>query len=372
MSIQLLIAQIILFLLGTLGVATASPELTKDHLGKVLLGMLITFVVARIPVSFWLRHGTKIWGMTLGLLLMVLFFGVGTETSRGTRRWLSLAGVRFQPSEWAKLALVMQLASFFSRRGIQDKLVSATLMIIATTGLILAEPDLGTGMLTFILGVTVMFAAGVHIGNVALFFFGTLALAMPLASVYLEKNPYILNRWLGHWNRQENALVGLDQVGMAHRDLELGGWWGHGPDGLRWNYFAAHTDMVVASVGFSSGLLGVTMILFAYSLIITTSLQVAQMAAKIRPLSSEVHGAMVLATGCMFMVVGQAILNLGVAVGVFPVTGVTLPLVSYGLSSIVAMSAALGIIHSCMRTVREQLPEESLRLDLVQPFEKAE
>ena len=91
----------------------------------------------------------------------------------------------------------------------------------------------------------------------------------------------------------------------------------------------------------------------------------AALAARVRPMSKEIHGATILATGCMFMIVGQAFINLAVAAGIFPVTGVPLPLVSYGFSSMLTMSVALGIIHSCIRAVREQLPEEATNPDLI-------
>jgi cell division protein FtsW len=364
MSVQLLVAQLLLISLGLMGVAAARPQLIVDHGSKALLAILVTFLVARIKPRTLLKAGTPFWGATLVLLLLVLVIGVGTETSPGTRRWLNL-GIRFQPSELAKLGLILQLASFFSRRGVQHKLLSATGMIIFTTLLVILEPDLGTSVLTFGLGIILMYAAGVRISNISGFLLSLGLVSIPFLSLYLERHPYIVERWFGHRNRDEALPQGLDQIGMAHRDLTFGGWWGHGPDGLRWDYFAAHTDMVVAAVGFSTGLLGVVMLLFAYWLIVSSALQVAQLASRIRPMTPEVHGASILAIGCMFMIVGQAFVNLAVAAGIVPVTGVPLPLVSYGFSSMLTMSVALGVIHSALRHVREQLPQENNAADLM-------
>ena len=97
------------------------------------------------------------------------------------------------------------------------------------------------------------------------------------------------------------------------------------------------------------------------TLVVSTALHVSQLATRVRPMTPDIHGATILATGAMFMVVGQAFVNLAVAAGLFPVTGVPLPLVSYGFSSMLTMSLALGVIHSAMREVRRQLPagEES-------------
>lgn len=360
MSVQLVIAQVLLMTLGLMAVAAASPELISDHASKAVLALLATFAVARMRPKTLLKLGPWVWALTLVLLLLVLAVGEGTVTSPGTRRWLSIGPIRFQPSELAKLGLVLQLASFFSRRGVQHKLISATAMIFASTGLIILEPDLGTSVLTFGLGIILMYAAGVRISNIGGLL---LALTLPgigLASAYLEKHSYIRDRWFGHQNRVsgESMAVGLDQIGMAHRDLSSGGLWGLGPDGPRYSYFAAHTDMIVATVGFSTGLLGVAMLLFAYWLIVSTALQVSQLATRIRPMTPEIHGASILATGSMFMIVGQAFVNLAVAAGIFPVTGVPLPLVSYGFSSMLTMSIALGVIHAAMREVRRHLPAQ--------------
>lgn len=357
MSVQLIIAQVMLMLLGMIGVAAARPDLIVDHGVKTVIALMVTFVVSRFSPRQFLNAGTAVWGVTLFFLILVLFVGVGAEHSAGTRRWLDFGVLRFQPSELAKLGLVLQLASFFARRGAQRKLVSATLMISVTTGLILLEPDLGTSVLTFGLGIVLMYAAGVRISNIAGFTLALGLFGLPWIASYLERHQYIIDRILGHVNRDEVLEKGLDQIGMAHRDLTLGGWWGHGPDGLRWEYFAAHTDLVVAAIGFSMGLLGVAMLLFAYWLIVGTALRVSRLATRIVPMSPDVHGASTLAIGCMFMIVGQAVTNLGVAAGILPVTGVPLPLVSYGFSSALTMSIAMGIIHSAMREIRAQLPE---------------
>jgi len=365
MSIQLVLAQVLLLTLGLIGVATATPEKILDHGGKVILALLVTFLAARLRPKAFLQVAPYFWGFTLLLLLLTLFIGEGTVTSPGTKRWLEFGPFKFQPSEVAKLGLVLMLASFFSRRGVQNKLISATLMILVTTLLVLLEPDLGTSVLTFGLGIILMYAAGVRITNITGFMFALMLIAIPFVGLYLESHPYILDRILGHRNRVETLQSGLDQIGLAHRDLKFGGWWGRGPDGERYQYFAAHTDMIVASVGYATGLLGVTMLLFAYWLIVSTALQVSQLATRVRPMTPQIHGATILATGAMFMVVGQAFVNLAVAAGFFPVTGVPLPLVSYGFSSMLTMSLALGVIHSAMREVRRHLPTTVQTPDMV-------
>ena len=357
MSLNLVLAQVILLMLGLIGVATAAPEMVPDHASKVLIALLATFALSRLRPKAFLSMGTFVWTVTLILLVLVLVFGVGTELSPGVKRWLRLPGFQFQPSEFAKLGLILQLASFFSRRGVQHKLLSATVMIGLSTVLVLLEPDLGSTVLVFALGLVLMYAAGVKLNNIGGLLLGIGLLALPFVSIYLERHPYILARFQTH-TQSDAAQVGLDQIGKAHRDLNYGGFWGQGPDGPRYPYFADHTDAVAATVGFSNGLLGVTMMIFAYWLVVSAALQVAEMASRVRPMTPQIHGASILATGAMFMVVGQAFVNLAVVAGIFPVTGVPLPLVSYGFSSMLTMSAALALIHSALREVRRHLPAE--------------
>lgn len=359
MSLNLVLAQVILLMLGLIGVATAAPDMIPDHASKVVIALIVTFVLSRLRPRAFLSMGTFVWVVTLLLLVLVKIIGVGTETSPGVQRWLDFGGpLRFQPSELAKLGLVLQLASFFSRRGVQHKLLSATVMIGLSTVLVLVEPDLGSTVLIFALGLVLMYAAGVKLNNIGGLLLGIGLMALPFVSIYLERHPYILARFQSH-TQSDAAQVGLDQIGKAHRDLNYGGFWGQGPDGPRYPYFADHTDAVAATVGFSNGLLGVTMMIFAYWLVVSAALQVAEVASRVRPMTPQIHGASILATGAMFMVVGQAFVNLAVVAGIFPVTGVPLPLVSYGFSSMLTMSAALALIHSALREVRRHLPQET-------------
>lgn len=369
MSANLLLAQVILLVLGTLAVGTADPDRLPDQAIRAVLAILLTAGLSQLQPKVFLKLATPAWLFSLLLLVLVRLIGHGTDTSPGTRRWLFNGVLQFQPSEFAKLALILMLASFFARRGVYRKLISATGMIALTTLLVLIEPDLGTTVLMFSLGIVLMYAAGVRFTNITALLFALALLALPWLSIYLERHPYIFNRLTSFLSRgddaQSVAFKGLDQIGMAHRDLSFGGIWGQGPEAPRWSYFADHTDLAIASVGFSTGLLGVTMVIFAYWLVVSTALQVGQLAARVRPMTPNLHGASIMATGAMYMIVGQAFVNLAVAAGIFPVTGVPLPLVSYGFSSMLSISIALAVIHSALREVKSALPEEEQTPELI-------
>lgn len=358
MSTTLVIAQLLLMLLGLIGVATARPDLVPDHAVKILIALVVTFLLSRLRPRAFLKMAPPFFVLSILLLILVLFIGVGGNDSP-VKRWLDFGGpFRFQPSEFAKLALALMLASFFSRRGTQNKLISATIMIFLTTGLVLLEPDLGTTILVFTLGVVLIYAAGVRLTSVmAIVFVATLG-ALPFASGYLERNPYIVDRWRGHVTAQvEERAQGATQIDLAHRDMQRGGLYGQGPDGPRYRYSADHTDLVIASVAFATGLLGVVTVIFAYWLVVQSGLSVADLAGRIRPLTPELHGASIMATGAMFLIVSQAFVNLAVAVGLLPVTGVPLPLVSYGFSSLLTKSVAFAVMHSAIREVHRHAPK---------------
>ena len=357
MSQDLVIAQLLLLLAGLIGVATSEPGMLPDHAGKVAISLVLTFLISRLRTRAFIRVAWPVYLVTIVLLILTLIIGVGTQTSPGVKRWLDFGGsVRFQPSELAKLGLILQLASFFARRGVERKLISAIGFIGLSTVFVLIEPDLGSTVLIFSLGLLLMFAAGVRFTNISGLVLIVAILCLPVMSFYLDTHPYILARLHGHTDAAKAMLTGLDQIGLAHRDLTYGGFWGQGPSGPRYSYFAAHTDMIIASVGFSTGLLGVITVLFAYCLVVKGALKVTSMAIEIRPMNQQVHGAVILASGSMFMVIAQAFVNLAVAAGIFPVTGVPLPLVSYGFSSMFTMSVAFALIHSSLREVRRHLP----------------
>lgn len=360
MSTRLLLAQLLLLILGAMAVGTATPELLPDQAWKALVALGVTLLLGRLRPSFFLQLAQPAWLFTLLLLLAVLVVGVGTETSPGTHRWLPIPGFRFQPSELAKLTLTAMLASFFARRSAHRKLLAAIAMIALTTILIAAEPDVGTTVLTFSLGLVLMYVAGVRFSSIGTLLALALLVALPFSGLYLERHPYILQRLHLHEDKAQTAQMGLDQIGKAHRDLAFGGLWGQGPDAPRYPYFADHTDLAIASVGFSTGLLGVTMALFAYWLVASTALQVARQASQIKPLTRELHGAVIMSTGAMYLIVGQACINLLVAAGRLPVTGVPLPLISYGFSSMLTVSVALAMIHSALREVHRALPSGGL------------
>ena len=348
------LAQGILAVLGMIGVATAMPGELSGHIPQTIVAFGATWVFAIMRPKGIVRIAPLLWVLSLILLALTLVIGEGGNDS-DVKRWLDIGPVRFQPSELAKLALIMQLGSAFARKGVNTKLWQSSLMIMATVGLVILEPDLGTSVLIFASGILMMFAAGVRFTSISALVLSLFLLALPFASSYLERHPYIMARFTGHVNTVQGQDTSQDsgyQVKQARKAMERGGLWGQGVDGRLPRLPAKDTDMIVASVAFATGFLGVAMLILAYWLVVFVGLGAAEMVVSAGTFRPHLHAASIMATGAMFMIVGQAFVNLCVAIGLFPVTGVPLPMVSNGGSSQLAMGIAFGLIHSALREVR--------------------
>lgn len=348
------LAQGILGVLGMIGVATAMPGELTGHIPQTLLSFLAAFIFAMLRPKGIIRVAPFLWVFSLFLLVLTLFIGVGGNDSE-VKRWLEIGPIRFQPSEIAKLTLIMQLGSAFARKGVNSKLWQSSLMIMTTTFLVLLGPDLGTSVLIFASGILMMFAAGVRFTSISALILSLFLVALPFASSYLERHPYITARFFGHVNTVQGKDTSQDsgyQIKQARKAMERGGLWGQGVDGRMPRLPAKDTDMIIASVAFATGFIGVAMVILAYWLVAYVGLGASAMVVSAGTFRPHLHAVSIMATGAMFMIVGQAFVNLCVAIGLFPVTGVPLPMVSNGGSSQLSMGIAFGLIHSALREVR--------------------
>lgn len=365
MNLNLVLAQLLLSVMGTLGVAVSAPDLIPKHILQTVLALAVTFFVARIRPTWLLKVAPFAWGMTLFLLLLTLIIGVGGNDS-AVRRWLDFGAIRFQPSEFAKLTLVLMLGNIVARKGIDTKLFGSSAIIGITSLLIVLEPDLGTTVLVFGSGIFMMYMAGVRISNITKLLTLVGLLTIPAAGIYLETHPYIKARYeafiQGIFVQDSEAIKAHQsdegyQIEMARRAMGRGGAWGLGIDEPLPSVPADHTDMIIASIGFSVGFIGFLTVVLGFWLVVHSSIVAVELLLRRAPLTPELHGACVVAAGAMFMIVAQALTNLLVAVGIVPVTGVPLPMVSYGGSSQLAVGIAFGLLHSALRLVWYDRPQ---------------
>ncbi|MGC8968566.1 MAG: FtsW/RodA/SpoVE family cell cycle protein, partial [Thermus sp.] len=340
MDPTLLLSGLLLLAFGLLGVGVAEPGLLEDHLLRVGLALLAMLGGSLLSVRFLLRHALALLLLNLLLLALVLLVGDGPM---GVRRWFDLGPFAFQPSELAKIALVLYLASFVGRKGEDYPILGPTLLVGSTVGLVLVEPDFATALFLFLLGTSLFVLAEVPWRRLIAIGLAGFLVLVPFSGAYLNRFRYVSERFSGFLSylkgeaRPEETAY---QVLQAQKAILLGGPFGQGPGGSLPHLPEAHNDMVFASVVFATGWLGGLVVLFLYGLLFLRGLSLAL----------KLGGAEgLVALGLTLYLVLQAALNIGVTLGFLPVTGVPLPLVSYGGSSLLVSGLALGLLLSLAR-----------------------
>ena len=318
------------------------------------IGVVLLMVGSRLDYHA-LRYFAPVLMLT-SLALCAAVLVVGQEVN-GARRWLGVGSLSFHPSELAKLSLAIWAAAYLARRPAPKTLGELWRPIGVTTGLfaglILLEPDLGTVIaICFVLG-AILVVSGVPLR--VLVGGGAIAFGLAMAAIWFE--PYRRARFFSFLD------PGHDPQGAGYQTLQglmgigSGGWLGTGVGQgvLKNNYLPeAHTDMIFATIGEELGLLGATLIIAAYVAFAYAGLRVALRCRD--PFGKR------LAAGLTTLVAGQALINLAAVLGLAPLTGITLPFVSYGGSSLVVSLASVGVLLNIAghgAAARAQVPDRS-------------
>jgi cell division protein FtsW len=303
-------------------------------------------LAALVVASRWsyrsLRHAAPL--LVVGSLLLLCVALVGGQNVNGASRWIDLGAASFQPSELAKLAVVVWVALYLSKRPVPVTLGELTkplgLLLAVFCALILAEPDLGT-----VIAICVMVAAMLVVAGAPLRLLGIASAivgAVVLVAIWIE--PYRRSRFFSFINPWHDSQGAGYQIVNSMIGIGSGGLFGKGLGESVEKIFylpEAHTDMIFAIIGEELGLVGVTLVIAAYAAFAWAGLRIALRCAD--PFGKA------LAVGITALVCGQAALNLAAVVGAAPLTGITLPLVSYGGTSLVVMLASVGILLNIAR-----------------------
>ena len=306
-----------------------------------LLGVALLLVASRWNYRS-LRHLAPV--LVLGSLLLLVVALAGGQSVNGARRWIQFGGATFQPSELAKLSLGVWTALFLARRPVPRTLKELTKPIGLVTAvfcaLILAEPDLGTVIALCLMVGAMLLVAGAPVrmlGSAS-----AIAGAVVLFAIWFE--PYRRTRIFSFINPWHDAQGAGFQTVQAMIGLGSGGFFGVGlGEGVQKVFYLpeAHTDMIFAIIGEELGLVGVTLVIAAYAAFAWAGLRIA--------LNCQEPFGKALAAGLTTLVCGQAALNLAAVVGIAPLTGIPLPLVSYGGTSLVVVLATVGILLNIAR-----------------------
>jgi cell division protein FtsW len=254
------------------------------------------------------------------------------------RRWFYLGPVAFQPSELAKLSLVFYLASFVGRKGHDNPILGPAILVGGTVGLVLVEPDFATALFLFTLGALLFILAGVPWRRLIAIALAGLLVISPFSGVYLKRFAYVSERFSGFLSYLKGEASPKEtayQVLQAQKAILMAGPLGQGPGATLLHLPEAHNDMVFASLVYATGWLGGLVVLFLYFLLFLKGFH----------LSLRLQGPeSLVAMGLTLYLTLQAAINIGVTLGFLPVTGVPLPLISYGGSSLLVSGLALGIL----------------------------
>lgn len=348
----LLAITIFLVLVGLLTVYSASSFLAQkqglpDHYylrqqaSKALIGLLALYVMARIDYRIYARLAWPFIGGTLLLLLLLVL--PGTESiapvRNGARRWIDL-GVLFQPSELAKLAMVIWTAALAAKKGERIRslrwgLAAFAVVYLCVALLIMLQPDLSSAVLIGLLCGVVLFAAGARIGHFILLGL----LTVPLIWERIRTASYQLARLLTFFNAGSDLEGAGYQLRQALIAVGSGGVFGVGYGESAQKYYflpEPHNDFAFAIIAEEWGLVGSVAMAVAITAFGYFGLRIARRAP-------DAFGFL-LAVGLTALVVVSALVHMCVCVGLMPTTGVTLPFISYGGSSLVVSLAAVGIL----------------------------
>jgi rod shape determining protein RodA len=333
-----------LALVGILFVYSASHYEAEDYMTKqvfwVLFGFAALFIAAFIGYRTFLGTASLFYCFSILLLIWVMVAG---ETRLGAQRWIHLGPLALQPSEFAKLATVMALANFLGSHYSWEKekrtILAALGIAFLPLLLIVKQPDLGSALLFIPMVMVLLFLWGIRYRYLILMFVGGVVTA-PLLWTFLKE--YQKKRLLVFLNPN------LDPLGAGYTAIQSriavgsGGLFGKG-------YLAGtqsqlqfvpehHTDFIFCVIGEEWGYAGCLLLLVLFGFLFRAVFQVLQHTTDIK--------AKLLAAGILAMIFSQMFINIGMSFGLMPITGITLPLISYGGSSFVATCVALGLVLS--------------------------
>lgn len=310
------------------------------------IGLVLALLLSRIDYSRLREYKLGLFAVMVALNLIVY----GMPRIRGAHRWIPLPLLQFQSSEFGKLLLIVALAAFAvdrSRR-LHEWRTTARIMLLALIPalLVIPQPDLGTGMVYVAVGFAVLFFAGTswkQLTGLVAMFVAAIAIVLagaPALGVHVLK-PYQVQRLTGFINPSRDPGNQTYQITESLIAIGSGQKTGQGAHATqtKLNFLPANdTDFVFAAVGETYGFVGAALVLSLYALLIWRALRILTM-------SKNLYGTLI-AGGILAMLMFQVFVNVGMTIGIMPITGVPLPLLSYGGSSVIVTFLGLGLLQS--------------------------
>lgn len=335
-DIHLIFSLIILVGIGLLVHLSLSPENIYSHLVYACIGALVAGLLARFDLR-WLRpFSSHVYVGILFLLVITMFFGT---VARGSQRWLDLGLFRFQSSELIKPLLILVLADWLDRKRLVElsQVIRLGILAVAPVFLVLIQPDLGSAIIMSLIILSMFVVAGLDLKYILI---GAVSLVLASPLVWVNLQSYQQDRIMTFVDPQSDPLgrgynVIQSQIAVGSGQL-LGRGLGHGTQSKLRFLPEYQTDFVFASLAEELGLLGslVLILSFCYLIIRLSVLALSQ---------SNLFAVLVI-TGVIAMIVSQMIINISMNLALMPVTGITLPFISAGGTSLVVSMASVGLV----------------------------
>jgi rod shape determining protein RodA len=349
-NFRLIIPVVILCILGILLVGSADPTLQRRQMFGVIAGLVLMVIISLIDYS-WILNFSWVWyAMNLVLLILVLAIG---ESRKGASRWISIGPLQFQPTELAKILLILFFAMYFMRHeetiNTRQTTLKALGLILPPLGLILMQPDLKNTITIAALFFVVYFAAGLSYKRIGIF----LLIVVPLAVVFLllvtrtdlpilkdyQKNrimTFLYNEddeYSESAIQQENSIMAIGSGQITGKGLNNN----RVSSSNRGNFVAElQTDFIFAVAGEELGFAGSALIIILLFIIVVECLRMGRRA-------KDLSGTLI-CDGIAALIAIQSFINICVATGLFPNTGTPLPFISYGLTSLFCLTGGVGFV----------------------------
>jgi len=341
-----------LMAIGIVIIASASMDMAAENLGNsyhyvirqllfALMGCVLALVAVNVPVSWWQRSGWLLLGV--GMLVLVLVLTPLGRTVNGSTRWIPAGLFNVQVSEVAKLCLIAYLAGYVVRR--REELLHTwpgflkpLLVLGVASGLLLIQPDFGATVVLVAAAAGMIFLSGVRLSR----FLPLIAVLVALGAILVMTQPYRLKRmvsYLDPWKDQFDSGYQLTQSLIA---FGRGEWFGVGLGNSIQKLFylpEAHTDFIFAIIAEEFGLVGSLSVLGLFAVLVLSGLVIARRAE-----SAGMDFGACFAYGITLLIGLQAGINMAVSTGLLPTKGLTLPLVSYGGSSLLMSCISIGVL----------------------------
>ena len=340
-AFSLVLFGIIMVTSVSLPMTGGSLRMTISHLQKIFIALFLSLIVFRIPISFWQRNSVYFLLISLLMLSLVFLPFIGKEVN-GAYRWIRILGFSFQPSELMKFSLIIYISSYCIRKYDEFKedllgFFKPVFVISLSILLVLLEPDLGSSVVLFIVSFSILYIAGAPLKHLlAIFFFGLITfIGLIFTATYRIKR---IMGYLDPWNNQFS-----EQLRFSLSAISNGEWFGVGigNSAIKEGFLSdAQTDFIFAVITEELGIIFGLFLILIFSYLIFRCFLLGRLARQ----NDFTFGSLV-SYGVGVLIALHVFINIGVAIGLLPTKGITLPFISFGGSNLMLMFVLISLLQ---------------------------